>query len=84
MCIFALVKITNIMSVKSTKILVPIGFSEQSIIALNQACIFAKLDKDKSDSLSKKEFGILILAVMKKAPSSSMLIPCLSAQVRSL
>ena len=52
MCIFALVKITNIMSVKSTKILVPIGFSEQSIIALNQACIFAKLDNAKIFLLS--------------------------------
>merc|ERR1712166_815656 len=35
--------------------------------------IFAKLDKDKSDSLSKKEFGKLILAVMKKAPSKAVL-----------
>ena len=35
------------MSAKSSKILVPIGFSEQSIIALDQACCFAKLDSSK-------------------------------------
>ena len=40
------------MSVKSSKILVPIGFSEQSIIALDQACCFAKLDNSKLFLLS--------------------------------
>ena len=40
------------MSVKSTKILVPIGFSDQSIIALDQACSFAKLDNAKLFLLS--------------------------------
>ncbi len=40
------------MSVKSSKILVPIGFAEQSIIALDQACVFAKLDNAKIFLLS--------------------------------
>ena len=40
------------MSAKSSKILVPIGFSEQSIIALDQACCFAKLDDSKLFILS--------------------------------
>ena len=43
------------MSVKSTKILVPIGFSDQSIIALDQACSFAKLDNSKLFLLSVLE-----------------------------
>ena len=40
------------MSAKSSKILVPIGFSEQSITALDQACCFAKLDDSKLFILS--------------------------------
>jgi len=43
------------MSVKSTKILVPIGFSDQSITALDQACSFAKLDNAKLFLLSVLE-----------------------------
>ena len=72
MCIFALVKITNIMSVKSTKILVPIGFSEQSIIALNQACIFAKLDNAK------------IFTSIQEAVKNSKVIYATSARDRTI
>jgi len=43
------------MSVKSSKILVPIGFSDQSIVALDQACSFAKLDNAKLFLLSVLE-----------------------------
>ena len=43
------------MSVKSSKILVPIGFSDQSITALDQACSFAKLDNAKLFLLSVLE-----------------------------
>ena len=43
------------MSVKSSKILVPVGFSDQSITALDQACSFAKLDNAKLFLLSVLE-----------------------------
>jgi len=45
-------KNNNNMSLISSKILVPIGFSNQSIIAFNQACNFAKLNNSKIFLLS--------------------------------
>ena len=43
------------MSSSSSKILVPIGFSDQSVIAFDQACSFAKLDNAKVFLLSVVE-----------------------------
>ena len=45
----------NNMSPSLSKILVPIGFSDQSIIAFDQACSFAKLDNAKVFLLSVVE-----------------------------
>ena len=45
-------KNNNNMSVISSKILVPIGFSNQSLIAFDQACNFAKLNHSKIFLLS--------------------------------
>ena len=43
MCNFALSNIINLINMSASKILVPIGFSEQSIIALGQAFNLAKI-----------------------------------------
>jgi nucleotide-binding universal stress UspA family protein len=43
MCNFALSNIINLINMSASKILVPIGFSEQSIIALGQALNLAKI-----------------------------------------
>ena len=45
----------NNMSSSSSKILVPIGFSDQSVIAFDKACSFAKLDNAKVFLLSVVE-----------------------------
>ena len=44
---FCLSKNNNYMSLKPSKILVPIGFSEQSILALKQALKFAEINNSK-------------------------------------
>jgi nucleotide-binding universal stress UspA family protein len=43
MCNFALSNIINLINMSASKILVPIGFSEQSIVALGQALNLAKI-----------------------------------------
>ena len=49
---FCQCKNNNNMSVILSKILVPIGFSDQSIVAFDQACSFAKLNNSKIFLLS--------------------------------
>jgi len=52
---FCLSKNNNIMSLTSSKILVPFGFSNQSSLALDQACNFAKINNSKIFLLSVLE-----------------------------
>ena len=52
---FCLSKNNNIMSLISSKILVPFGFSNQSSVALDQACNFAKINNSKIFLLSVVE-----------------------------
>lgn len=72
------------MSIESPKILVPVGFSEQSILALGQAIIFAKAMKASITLLTVMEGNGFLKKLFNTDQSGDDLKPMVKAKLKEL
>ena len=72
------------MSIESPKILVPVGFSEQSILALRQAVVFAKAMKASITLLTVMEGNGFLKKLFNTDQSGDDLKPMVKAKLQEL
>lgn len=72
------------MSIESPKILVPVGFSEQSILALKEAIVFAKAMKASITLLTVMEGNGFLKKLFKTEKSGDDLKPLVKAKLKEL